>query len=192
MSNYVFIGPGMMGQVPMSQTDTAQRYELGLEVFARDVGNLPLTGSAASSSVGSGALGGGVFRYVQGGATSVSAQGQLVAIQGNSVFPVGSAHKASAFPVGVAAGAISATSVFGWVQVQGMCDYARISNHDIAVGAQAFLASTAGLLATTNTATNDGRFIVGIGFPVSATSTQSASITCDLNRPFIAAQIARC
>jgi hypothetical protein len=39
-----------------------------------------------------------------------------------------SANSTVFWPIGVAAGNLSATNVFGWVQVQGICDYATASN----------------------------------------------------------------
>jgi len=128
-------------------------------------------------------LGAGVFVHVVGGAAGPQSAGQLVLIQGNTANLAGTVNAASNFPLGLAAGAISATNVAGWVQVYGYADYARCSNHAIAVGASAFVASTTGLIATTGGAA--GAQVKGIAFPVSVTSSQSVSVTCFLNRPVV-------
>lgn len=171
MANYVIVDPVIGAPSPASQTDTTQRWALGLEVRGTD------------AQSGTAQLGGGVFVYVKGySANQPQSAGQLVQFVGNnSVQLAGTVNTASNMPVGLACGAISASNVYGWVQVQGLADNARISNHDVAVGASAYVASTTGLVATTQGAV--GARVVGMYFPVSATSTQSLSVTVSLNRP---------
>ena len=168
MSNYVVADPFVGAPTPVSGTDTVQRWPLGLEVRAVDAG---------SASV---QLGGAVFVYCQG--SNVASGGQFVHIINNSAVLLASGNSASFYPIGVAAGAMTATNVYGWVQVQGLCDYGRVSNSDGAAGVRLALASTAGQIGTV---TALGSRIQGIIAPVSWTSTQSASITVQLNRPFV-------
>lgn len=175
MASYQFVDPFIgPSPVPVSGTYTFATsasvnptWPFGLEVRATDP-----------------TYGGGVFVHVQGAtAGAPQSAGQLCLIQGNSVLLAGTANQGSNFPLGVVAGAISASNVAGWVQVQGYVDNARISNHAVAVGASAYVASTTGLIATTQGAV--GARIIGVNFPVSVTSSQSVSVTAYLNRPYV-------
>jgi hypothetical protein len=170
MSNFKIVEPSIGAPSPVSLTATTQLWPLGF------------VAKAADHATGSARLGDGLFQYCVG-ATAGAPQsiGQLVQIRGNSAALAGTANRLSNFALGLAAGAISATNVYGWVQIKGLADYGRCSNHDIAVGASAFVASTTGLIATTQGATAAG--INGIHFPVSLTSTQSLSVTMELNFP---------
>lgn len=181
MSNYVFAEPQLgIAPTPMSATYTFATsasvyptFPLGYELRAEDW----QSGSTPS-------LGAGVFVHVVGNSAGApQSAGQLVLIQGNSALLAGTANQGSNFPIGLAAGAISASNVAGWVQIQGYADYAKISNHSVGVGASAFVASTTGLVATTQGAA--GAQIKGIAFPMSVTSAQSQSVTLYLNRPFV-------
>jgi hypothetical protein len=90
--------------------------------------------------------------------------------------------------VGVACGALSATNVYGWVQVQGRADYCKATNHSFAAGVPLFFASTAGYIGTVSGAASR---VIGIVAPVSNASSLSAgSMTFELNRPFNFAQSA--
>lgn len=170
MSNFKIVQPSVGAPSPVTLTATTQQWPLGYVALGQDLAS------------GSSQLGNGLFQYCVG-ATAGAPQsiGQLVQIRGYSAALAGTANRLSNFPLGLAAGAISASNVYGWVQIKGLADYARCSNHDIAAGVSAFVASTTGLIATTQGATAAG--INGIAFPVSATSTQSLSITVDLNFP---------
>lgn len=170
MSDYKIVEPQLGIPSPASSTGTVQQWPLGFVARGVDLA----TGSAR--------LGEGLFQYCVGAtAGQPQLRGQMVQIRGHSAALLGTVNRLSNFPVGLAAGPISASNVYGWVQVKGVADYARCSNHDIAVGASAFAASTTGLIATTQGAT--GAAIYGIAFPVSLTSTQSLSVTIDLNFP---------
>jgi hypothetical protein len=154
----------------VSITATVQGWPLGYIAKGEDKGS------------GSAPIGDGLFQYAVGAtAGAPQSAGQLVMFSGNSVMLAGTVNRLSNLPLGVAAGPISASNVYGWVQVQGMCDYAFMSNHAVAAGASAFVASTTGNIATTQGAT--GAAIYGLHFPVSATSAESRSLTCFLNFP---------
>jgi hypothetical protein len=130
------------------------------------------TGSAGS------AQNAGEFVYLRG---SNATHGCLVYIDSVSAKAAGTAHTASVWPqMGIAAGALSATNVYGWVQVQGICDYAILTNTSMAAGAPVYLASTTGQIASTCGAT--GYRVIGIAPVVSYTSANS-SVTVMLNYP---------
>ena len=170
MSDYKIVEPQIGAPSPASATATVQQWPLGYVARGEDFA----TGSAR--------LGDGLFQYCIGAsAGQPQSRGQLVQIRGYSAALAGTVNRLSNFPLGLAAGPISGSNVYGWVQVRGLADYAKASNHDIAVGASAFVGSTTGMIATTQGAT--GAAIYGIAFPISATSTQSQSITIDLNFP---------
>jgi|SRR6185312_11960586 len=172
-SSYVIDTP--VGATPVSQTDTVQRFDLGIE--ARGVDR-----QTGKSSVNVGA---GVFVYARG--SNVTAAGQFVHLSqsigggGQSAVLLASANSTCFWPIGVAAGNLSATNVFGWVQVVGVCDYALVSNTSVAANAYIALASTAGQVGSV---TALGSRIAGIAVPVSFTSSQT-SLTVLLNRPMI-------
>ncbi len=124
--------------------------------------------------------GAGVFVMCQG--SNVASAGQFVQIQNNSAVLLASADSASFYPIGLAQGVISATNVYGWVQVAGKVDNYKHTNNDGAAGVRICLGSTAGQIGTV---TALGSRIHGIIAPVSWTSTQSASVTLQLHRPFV-------
>jgi len=189
MSDYRIIHP-QLGAVPVSSTGTTPLLPLGHRAQAQDI------------QTGSTNLGCGQFLYVVGVATGASsaAKGDLAMIKGDTVQQAGPARSASVLPLGIAAGPLSGTNVYGWVQVRGLCDYAAMENATTdsfnAAGraATAFIGSgTDGNLATTQSAT--GQAIVGIGFPMGAlTLTGSRSVwstasftgmTVQLFNPFV-------
>lgn len=163
-----------MGVAPvMSQTGTDQLYMLGMSVQAED----------KNSTAGSQYLGVGEFVYVRG--SNVTARGQFCHIVSNSAVLLASANSASFYPIGLAAGALSATNVYGWVQVAGLADYATHTNNNVAAGALLFMAITAGQLQSAGTSL--GRRVQGVVCPVSygqAAKTASApNMTVQLNHP---------
>ena len=83
-------------------------YPLGLCAEGRDY-------NSSGANVGA-----GVFQFCRG--SDVTAAGQFVHIIGNSAVQLAAANSASKFPVGIACGALSATNVYGWVQVAGLYD----------------------------------------------------------------------
>lgn len=170
MSNYAIADDIIGVPGPVSVTGTVKLFDLGLELRGMD----RATGKSSAN------VGGGVFVYAQG--SNVTAAGQFVMLSNNSAVLVASANSASFFPLGVAAGNLSNASVFGWVQVEGICDYAQGTNSSIAAGVAYYLAATAGIL---NSVSAAGSRVLGIVAPNSYTSSQSASMTVQLNRPFI-------
>lgn len=173
MSSFVIADP-TLGVVAASQTGTVQLYDLGQYVHMKD-----------NASVGSSQnRGGGQFVYCRG--SNVASIGQFVHISGGASGGVSAVLLASAnstvfWPIGVAAGVLSASNVFGWVQVQGICDYATASNTSVAANAYIALGSTAGQVGSV---TALGSRINGIAVPVSFTSSQT-SLTVYLDFPKI-------
>lgn len=173
MSSYVIADP-TIGFMPASATGTVQLAELGY--YARAVDN-----ASGGTSVRHGA---GQFVYCRG--SNGTAIGQFVHISGGASGGVSAVLLASAnstvfWPIGVMAGNISATNVFGWVQVQGICDYATCSNTSVAANAYLALGSTAGQVGSV---TALGSRINGIATPNSFTSSQT-SLTVYLDFPKI-------
>jgi hypothetical protein len=165
MSKFVIVDQILGNPTPVSQTATVQQFPFGPVVNATDA-------ATVASSLN---MGGGQFVYAQG--SNVTAIGQFVHLSGVSAVLLASANSASFFPIGVAAGNLSASNVFGWVQVNGMCDYARGTNSSIPAGAALYLAGTAGLLISNSAA---GSRVIGVVCSNSYTSSQSASLTVQL------------
>ena len=162
MSNFVGVDP-IIGAAAASQTATSQGGIVGNYVDMVD------------NASGTTNFGGGQFVYCRG--SNVTARGQFVHISNGSAVLLASGNSTVFWPIGVAAGALSATNVFGWVQVQGLCDYATASNTAIAANAYIALGSTAGQVGTV---TALGSRIMGIAVPNSFTSSQvSATVYLD-------------
>jgi len=170
MSKYVIIDPVIGAPAPCSATATSQQWQLGYLGQGFDVATV-----ASSKNVGC-----GMFIYA-GGSTAAS-RGQFVMLSNSSAVLLASANSASFFPIGVAAGNLSASNVFGWVQVGGLCDYARATNSSIGAGVPLYLAATAGVLISTPAA---GSRVFGVVAPVSYTSSQSSAFTVQLYSPFV-------
>jgi hypothetical protein len=134
----------------------------------------------ASASNDTGGL--GKFVLVQG--SNVASVGQMVMIHNGSAILAENANSASALPIGIACAVLSATSQYGWVQVEGYVDYARGTNSAIAAGIPIYLCTASSGFAVSSAVT--GHRIMGMVAPVSYTSSQSLSMTLQLNRPFIA------
>lgn len=173
MSDYYIATPVIGAPGPITASHTAPQYPLGLEVVAVD--RAAATGSAAIPAAG-------VFVYCRG--SDVASRGAFVSIHNGSAVMVASAGAASAIPIGVAAAVLTATSHYGWVQVQGRCDYARGTNVGMTAGVPRYLGGTAGILLSNAAA---GQRVQGVGVPFNqtATATVSASGTVDLFRPFV-------
>lgn len=172
MSSFQFIEqyPGLPG--PVTATDSAPRVPLGLRARAVDVSAITSGGAPAAY---------GVFEYCRG--SNIASKGQFCQINNGSAVLLDAANSASFFPIGVAAGVLSATNVYGWVQREGQCDYARGTNSAIAAGVPLYIcAGTTGLLVTNVVA---GNHVQGVVAPVSYTSSQSASLTVQLQNPFV-------
>lgn len=164
MANFVIADPTIGGGMPVTATSTLPAAPVGY--YAR-----------AFDNTSSGAVGAGQFVYCRG--SNVTAAGQFVHISNGSAVLLNSANSTCWWPIGVAAGNLSATNVFGWVQVQGKCDYALISNTSVAANAYICFASTAGQVGSV---TALGSRINGIAVPNSFTSSQT-SLTVYLDFP---------
>jgi len=172
-AKYMILDPiiGLSG--PVTATGTVALAPQGYYVHAADL-------QSGGTSVNAG---GAQFVYCRG--SNVTAIGQFVQIsQGSSKAGVSavlldSANSTCWWPIGVAAGNLSASNVFGWVQVQGLCDYALVSNTSVAANAFIALGSTAGQVGSV---TALGSRINGIAVPVSFTSSQT-SLTVYLDFP---------
>src|SRR5438067_234188 len=164
-SSYVIIEnyPGAAG--PVSQIDTVPRVPLGVRARAADF----QTGKTSIQE------GGAECVYARG--SDATTNGQFVMItQGTSGGGVSAVLRASGnstcwWPIGVLAGAPTGTGQFGWVQVEGLCDYATCSNTSVAANARLALGSTAGQVGSV---TALGSAIHGINVPVSFTSSQTS------------------
>ena len=164
MANFRLVEP-QFGMAPVTQTDTVQRWPLGYLARAEDK-------VSASSNMGV-----GEFVYCKAAGASFAAAGDFVFVAGNSVRQIGSASSQINYNMGVAAGAFSASNVYGWVQVKGFCDNANLENATVAPGASAFIGSNTdsfGQVASTQTAT--GHALLGVHFPNSVGSNTSAGI----------------
>jgi hypothetical protein len=172
MSDFRMIYPDA-GFPQVSAADSSPLLPVGFECPARDV------------AAGTGAAGGfGVFQYCRG--SNVASAGQFVQIINGSAVLLAAANSASNFPIGVAAGVLSATNVYGWVQVQGRVDYAKGTNTSNGAGVQRYIcAGTPGIVVSNVVA---GNRIQGLCVPAdqSNTAAVSASGIYDLNRPFCA------
>lgn len=166
-ASYIVANPYVGAPVPVTQTGTVALFPLGLEVHAFD------------RQSGSTNLGAGKFVYVAG---SDAGQGNWVQIQGTRAVALAAANSASVFPIGVAAGALSGTGVYGWVQVQGIADYVKGTDTAPAAGGKNYIcAGTTGIL---HTAAVAGNLVVGAVAPNSAaTSLSAGSYTFQLNYP---------
>lgn len=171
MSDFRIVHP-QIGAVPVSSTGTDLLLPLGYQAQAFDL------------QTGSTNCGAGRFIYVVGVASNASSpvKGDLVLLIGNTAQKAGSASIGSYLPLGIAAGSISGTNVYGWVQVRGLCDYAKMENASTnsylagGVAATAFVGSaTDGCMNTTQTAT--GNAIMGIGFPFGSVAVAGVSST---------------
>lgn len=167
MSNYIGIEPFVLQ--PMTQTGTFATsagvyppYAFGLEVRASDK-----------------SYGAGIFRFCQG--SDVGTSGLVVYISNNSAVKLAAAQLA---PVGIAAGVMSATNQWGWVQVQGVCDYGRGTNVSLPATAALFVGTAGGFVVSGSVA---GSRLQGMWLPASYTSSQSLSQTWELNRPYVQA-----
>ena len=163
MSAFKFISPTAMQ--PVSVVATAPQFPLGLQAQAVD----PTLGAA-------------VFQYVQG---STNAAGMPVIIQGNTAKALATAvNNGSAAPVGIAPAAMTATNQYGWVQVQGVCDYA-VAAVALGVGNQMLVPvnATSGISTAAAGSVAVALRIMNIT-PVSSASASTTAGVLALNYPF--------
>jgi len=173
ISQYKLMGPNV-GGIAVSDIDTVKRFPLGLEISGCRMG----TAAADLTAFGQEC---GVFKYVQG--SNIGSAGQFAMISAGSAVLLAAAASAAKWPIGVACAALTATSQFGWVQVEGPCDFARGTNSSIAAAVPLYIAAgTAGLLVTNVV---NGNQVLGVMAPVSYTSSQSSALSVNLARPFL-------
>ncbi len=163
---YVPVEP-QAGIPAYSATHTTPQMALGYEARFNDI----QTGSTNAGQC--------LAVYCQG--SNVASAGQFVQIISGSAVLLDSANSASFFPVGIAGGAMAATSKYGWVGVQGLFDNGAFTNSSFAANARVALASTAGQVGSV---TGLGIGVRGIILPVSFTSSQTY-LTVQMNSPFI-------
>jgi hypothetical protein len=124
------------------------------------------------------------FVFVKGPASgSSAAAGDAVQILPNfAVQQLASGSTATQGPVGIAPAALSATNVYGWVQVMGVCDYAKMGTQGTAaVGLPVVIGSTAGRLQSTAGAT--GYIINGLKVSQYSTTANSNSAVLGMYYP---------
>jgi len=165
---FKIVEPTVGDLVPVTATGTVPLYPLGYIARAADL------------QTGTTNVGAGQFMYMKG--NNVTAIGQMVALSNGSAVLAGTVNSLSLNNVGFAAGNLSATSVYGWVQVQGFCDYALGTNQSIEAGKPLFVvAGTAGLIGSAGV---QGLRVVGAVASNSFTSSQT-SVSLYLNFPYL-------
>jgi hypothetical protein len=166
----MIVEPNLGVPSPASATDSSQRWDLGARVKAKDY------------QTGTSNYGQAQFIYCQG--NNVGTIGAVVKIINYSAVMGGTVNSNSfGFPVGVAAGLLSATNCYGWVQVEGLCDYARGINWEWVPGVALYFTNTAGVLVPA-AASLAGNQILGMGAPVSyLTAGGNTKATVQLNNP---------
>lgn len=165
-SAFQFCTPGA-GYPGVSNSGTDQLLDLGFVAGAKD----PTYGYAE-------------FMYVRGASASTAAAGNLVILSGHSAGQAVSGKTASQGVMGIVPAALSATNVFGWMQIAGICDYAKASNTSAAAGVPLFIATTAGLVHGTASAT--GFMVENAWFSQYSATANSNSVIVKLNYPTFA------
>jgi hypothetical protein len=165
-SSYQFIEPG--GAFPGISNTVSGTGAIALGVIAGAVD--PTYGYAE-------------FIYVRGASASTGAAGDACMIMqpGYSAMQLASGNTASQGEVCILPAALSNTNVFGWAQVYGVCDYAKLGTQGTgADGLPVVIGTTAGRLQTTAGAT--GYIVNGLKIAGSAGySTTAASNSAILN-----------
>jgi hypothetical protein len=133
------------------------------------------------------ALGYARFVYVCG--SNVSTAGALVCYPGFTAKAMSAGLSASRQPLGVAGAVLTATSHYGWVQVDGKATNCFGTNNAHAAGVPLFVNATAGQIATS---TSLGNHIVGMYQYVSAASVKivGSSLSVQMHNPQILGLVA--
>lgn len=165
MANYKFIDQKYGNDTP---TATA--------TFATSAAVFPRWAFGQTAAATDPTLGYAEFVYAQG--SDVGTSGLVVQLISNSAVKLaaGGPHL-----VGVAQGVLSATNQAGWVQVRGLCDNARGTNVSLPANAPLFVGTAGGFLVSGSVANSR---IMGLVAPASYTSSQSLSMSLQLNYPF--------
>lgn len=183
-ANFLVVDPILGVPTPVSVTNTTRQFPLGLTVRAEDQNALGTGTASKYGGVGSVYyLGAAEFVYCQG--SNVSSRGMFCQIVSNSAIILSSDNSASFYPIGLAAGALSATNVYGWVQIAGIADYATGSNTDFGVGGRVALASVNGQIGSVTAVGSRIHGIVVISSYANAKSASAPNMTVQLQRPFI-------
>jgi len=196
MSNFVIVNPGFGGAPPVTQTDQTNtiypnnglRFPIGATMLASDAGSSASLVTAQGGTANNPGLGYARFVYVQG--SNIGSSGMVAMIVPQTVPGTNVVYQAQActaatnsqWPVGVAAAVLNATSQYGWVQIEGICDFVRFTNSSIAAGIPLYQGATAGIL---HSATADGSYYRGITPVQSYTSSQTVGV-CYLQNPSLA------
>lgn len=154
ISQYKVVGDAI-GAIGLSETQTTQAWPLGYQVQ----GVKQASGTADKA-------GWGRFVYVQG--SDVSSAGRFVHLHNGSAVLLAAAASASAMQVGVACAALSATSLYGWAQVEGYCDFALGTNSSCGAGIPLYIAAGTAGVALSNAVA--GNRIQGVVLGASYTS----------------------
>ena len=123
------------------------------------------------------------FMLVKGASASAPTAGDACLINGDyAAMQLVSGNTASQGPVGIAPVALSATNVYGWVQVAGICDYAKMGTQGTAAaGLPVVIGTTAGRLQSTAGAT--GYIINGLKVSQYSTTANSNSAILQMYYP---------
>ena len=170
MSDYVIISPHAVPG-PVTVTHSSPQCAIGLEVDAVD--------RAAATS---GGLAYGKFVYCRG--SNGDSNGRFVNIVNGSAVLLNSASSNIPYPIGAAPVSLSATNVYGWVQVKGHADYLRGTNTAPEAALPFYVCGTAGYVIT-NIAV--GSRIHGILAPAQTNTVASSSggYRYFLDRPYV-------
>lgn len=171
MSDFYIVDPFIGAPTPVTVTASTPKWPLGLECRAVD--------RDAASSLGGQA---GVFVYARG--SNMASAGQFVHLHNGSAVLLASGNSAWPNPIGVGAGNLSATNVYGWVQIQGRCDYARGTNTAPVSNVPTYFGATAGNVQSNVTT---GLIIFGIVGCADVTATSAGAAggyVYHLYRPF--------
>lgn len=157
MANYVIANPNIQpGPVTATFSAIPSGAYLGMEVEAVD--------RAAATS---GGAGGGRFVFARG--SNIASAGQFAQLINGSAVLLASGNSALRYQIGVCPTVLSATNVYGWVQVKGVADYVRAnaSNVEVPAGSAAYICATNGAVISTP---GIGSCVVGLYAPVSNAS----------------------
>jgi hypothetical protein len=170
---YKFLDPKIGLLDAPSVTGTTPLWNLGQKALAADG---VVLGTASPPTVGE-------FVYCVGSASGGTA-GAFVQFAGYTASVMSAANSASRLPLGFAAGPLTATNVFGWVQVAGIVTNAKGTNADIAAGVPMYLHAGAGQIASAVVAGNQ---ILGVYAYKSCTATLASvgSLSVQVDYPKI-------
>jgi hypothetical protein len=181
MANYKFIDAKFGNDSPTA-TGTVKNWPLGMTAAAADYSFAAGAADTLNSTYVN--QGFGEWQYVAGVAGNTTGS-VMCALIGGSALPAGTAFTGSGyFAVGMVPAKISATSVYGWAQIRGGCDYGRITGQSTSVAANdgLYLGSTTGGVYTTAGATGYRIMNMAAG-PISYTSSQTF-VSLQLQYPF--------